>query len=203
MDMDDLLREAEEMAERTEELLPSPASDKPPVGKLSVRHRAIADFLLTNPEKPMREVAAHFGVTPSWLSTIVHSDLFQELLREKEELIFHSVVVPLRQKVQAAAHIGVEKVAEALHHASSISDKTFVVETTEKLLRTLDYGTPKAPPGSGGTFNQQNIFVAEKAAVEQARDVMRQIKEGQRQRQLTDGKEVIDIDTEKLLNSTA
>jgi len=190
-----------------EDTIPSPAAPaekhKPTIQNVSLKHRQIMDFMLINPSMPLGQVAKHFNVTPGWLSIIVHSDAFIAVMKEKEELLFTSTVVPLRQKVQAAAHIGVEKVAEALHHASAISDKAFVVETTEKLLRTLDYGSPKAPTAPVGV-QQNNFYVAEKEAVEQARDVMRQLQLKRKQDYIEgEVQEVRVIDKEKLLNSTA
>lgn len=58
-----------------------------PPKELSIKHQAIMDYMLQNPAEPGSKVAAHFNVTQSWLSTIIHSDAFQaELARRREDI---------------------------------------------------------------------------------------------------------------------
>lgn len=51
--------------------------------KVSHRHRAIMDFMIAHPTLPMSEVAAHFGYTPAWLSTVINSDVFRHAFKER------------------------------------------------------------------------------------------------------------------------
>lgn len=54
---------------------------------LRPRHLAIMDFMLAHVTLPYGQIAARFGVTPAWLSTVVNSDLFQAKLNERRSLM--------------------------------------------------------------------------------------------------------------------
>lgn len=86
----------------------------PGIQKMSVQHDAILDFLLANPMMKKGEIAAHFGVSQSWLSCIIHSDAFQRQLKEKGGEIFAQTVVPIRTKLLAAADMAVDRVMELI-----------------------------------------------------------------------------------------
>lgn len=58
---------------------------KPPIKKLSYNHLAMADMIVGEPWISGDELAARFGMTPSWISTIISSDLFQALLAERRD----------------------------------------------------------------------------------------------------------------------
>jgi len=135
--------------------------------EVQVRHDQIANWMIANPQASRAQIAEHFQVSVAWISILVHSDAFRLHLKEKQDAVFMATVVPLRQKTEAAAHIGIEKVAEALVHSSAISDKGFIVETTEKLLQHLE------PKGQMPGVNvQQNFYSAPAEAVRNAREVL-------------------------------
>lgn len=165
MDLDDLVKEAEEGAQR-------PAAKKPEIQKVGIKHDAIMDFMLTNPTLTQQQVAAYFGVTQSWLSIIIHSDTFQAQLSDKKAEMFAATVIPLRQKVVGVAHMGVEKLAECLENASPATDKDFIVNTTQGLLKNLDFGTGASGKASPGNV-QTTIYNVGRDSLEQARNVMR------------------------------
>jgi hypothetical protein len=141
---------------------------------VSVKHDAILDFLLTNPAMRLQDVAAHFGVTGPWLSVIVHSDVFQARLREKSGDMFQGTVVPLRERLLGVAHVGVEKLGDALEHASPIGDKEFIADTTDSILKNLGYSPRSAAPGSSPSV-VNNVMVVDQAALAEAREKMRVI----------------------------
>lgn len=144
------------------------------IKKVSVRHEAIMEYMLINPAAPLREVAQHFDVTQAWLSTIIHSDAFQAKLAEKKGDLFSATIVPLREKILGVAHMGVEKLGEAMEHASPISDKDFIADTTDNILKNLGY-TPKSAPAGALPMNQQNnYYVVDSNTLAQARARMQQ-----------------------------
>ena len=86
----------------------------PGIKKMSIKHDAILDFMLANPLMAKREVAAHFGVSQPWLSCIIHSDAFQREYKAKGGEIFNLSVVPMRQKLLAAADMAVDRVMDLI-----------------------------------------------------------------------------------------
>lgn len=84
------------------------------IQEVSIKHEAIMDFLMSHPNIRLSEVANNFGITQGWLSQIIHSDVFQLRLREKQGVAFHSTVLPLREKMLVVAHQALDKLSEQI-----------------------------------------------------------------------------------------
>ena len=148
------------------------------IAKVSIKHDAILDYLITNPAQKLGEVARHFDVSQAWLSVIIHSDAFQVRLAEKNGECFSATVVPLREQLLGVAQVGVEKLGEAMEHASSITDKQFIADTTDSILKNLGYSPKSSAPAPSSTNTQNNFFVVDKDALAGAREKMRTVPSG-------------------------
>jgi hypothetical protein len=108
------------------------------IQKMSSRHQAILNFILANPTCKYSEVAAEFGVTQAWLSTIIHSHAFQDQLRRRHDELFDAAVVqPLGDKLHAAAHMTLDEYMEKVPNLSADQ----LISSTDKLLGKLGFGT--------------------------------------------------------------
>lgn len=129
---------------------------------LSHTHEAVMNWMLMNPDKSLRECADHFGYTQSWLSTLIHSDIFQVKLAERQEGIRTRIADSIPQKLRMAADVGIEKLATKLEESE---DADFILDATDKLLHRLGYaparsaGTPIAQAGGAGSV-QNNFFIS-------------------------------------------
>lgn len=123
--------------------------------KLSHRHVAIMDFMITNPEASNGETAKMFGVTEPWLSSLIHSELFQMELRYKQDVAFSEVVVSVKDRLNNMAHTSLKRLQERLE-LDVVSNDT-LVDVAELTLKSLGFGIPKSGPAvaSGPVFNQQ------------------------------------------------
>lgn len=149
-------------------------SKKPTLKRVRVKHDAIMDFMLANPVLRMREVAEHFGVSQSWLSTVVHSDAFQEQLRAKQEKLFGATVLPLREQVLGLAALAVDKLSEAVESADPEGDREYVADVTEMALKAAGMGPSKLPGTPVVQQNQQNnYYMVDAEALAEARERMR------------------------------
>ncbi len=147
------------------------------IQRVSIKHDAILDYLLIHPEQKLGDVAVAFGVSQPWLSVIIHSDAFQAKLGEKSGECFGATVLPLREQLMGVAQVGVEKLGECMENASTISDKQFIADTTDSILKNLGYSPKSAAPaqtGNNSTTNN-NIFVVDKTALASAREKMRTV----------------------------
>lgn len=125
---------------------------------LSHTHEAVMNWMLMNPDRSLRECADHFGYTQSWLSTLIHSDIFQARLAERQEGIRVRIADSIPMKMRMAVDVGLEKLATKLEQTE---DPEFILDATDKLLHRLGYAPARsaAPaPGQGGTGNVQNNF---------------------------------------------
>lgn len=71
---------------------------KPPLEKLSYNHEALVDMLIAEPWISQNELGRRFGMSASWISTVICSDLFQSRLAERREQIIDP---ELRQSTKA------------------------------------------------------------------------------------------------------
>lgn len=126
------------------------------VQKLSHRHEAILHFMIANPTVPKWEIAAKFNVTQAWLSVVINSQAFQEAQAAYTDEAFHETVLPLRQKLMAAADAAVDRMNKLIPIET---DLEVVRKTTDSVLEACGYSSPR-PTAPGSTFNQQNnIFL--------------------------------------------
>lgn len=145
-----------------------------PLVKLSSTHEMLMNWLLMNPEKSLQECADHFGYTQSWVSQIIHSDLFQHALKEKQERVFIRVADGIPAKLRRNADIALEKLSGQLEKSE---DPEFLLSATDKLLHRLGYApqSARAPAGSPAAASvQQNNFFLSQADLAAARAQLQQ-----------------------------
>jgi len=111
---------------------------------VGVKHEAILNYLLANPLVKMGDVAEHFRVSRGWLSLIIHSDVFQRKLRERQDIHFDHSILPAMEKVQLVADMALDRMIECLPYESDVGKLNLVAD---KALSRLGYGT-EAPAGT-------------------------------------------------------
>jgi len=130
---------------------------------------------LQNPTMPLRAVAAHFGYTQPWLSTIIHSGAFQAHLAELQGAADERTIADVPARLRGLATAAIDKLGEQLEFAegtgpASRIDRMFVRETADMALKALGFGRGAAlgldssqPQGLG------TVIYADRVVVEQAR----------------------------------
>lgn len=158
----------DESRERREARSLSPAP-RVELQNISHVHEAVMNWMIANPQRSMADCAREFGYTQSWLSTMVHSNLFQARLKEKQDIVFNGLAGTLNEKLAAAADIGVTKLTAQLEKSE---DPKFIKETTNMMLDKLGFGAATRVPGAGTVHNapvQQNFYMASQADLQAAR----------------------------------
>jgi len=146
-------------------------ADSASIKGLTPRHDAILDFLLVNPHCPRWQMAQHFGVTETWLSIIIHSDVFQARYQEKNQEVFRETVVPLREKLLGVAHVAVDKLGDAI---GASTDPEFLLAAADKTLHRLGYAPSKGPTPPPALVGQQqnNYYLVDATVLANARSRM-------------------------------
>lgn len=108
---------------------------------ISFSHEALINWLIMNPDRPMRDAAAYFGYTQAWLSTIVHSDIFQAKLSDRQDEVFANVASDLPAKLRAATDLALSGLTEKLE---TTGDAKFLLDATDKLLHRMGYAPASA-----------------------------------------------------------
>lgn len=173
----------EALAEKVEIFFNSPRVEKkavarasnpsaPGIKKMSPTHEAIINWFLENPGRSQRDCATVFGVTQAWLSTLVHSDAFQERLARRQDEMAALVGLSLTERITAAAEVAVEGLTRKLEECE---DPAFLLDATDKLCHRLGFaprGQGSAAPGTATTNNTQINIVASAEDLRAARALM-------------------------------
>jgi len=148
----------------------------PGIRIMSPTHDAILEAILANPGINLGEIAAHFHVTPSWMSCIVHSDCFQVRLAEARNELYGDLRLTVKDRVTALAHRSLARLAEKIEVENDMSRITDVAEMT---LKSMGFqGQTNGRPT--GSITQNNFFTADKEALAVARrSMMRIVGEGE------------------------
>jgi hypothetical protein len=113
------------------------------------------DLLVARPEITQRELAAHFGYTEPWISQIIRSDAFREMLALRKEELVDPLIL---QKVEARFEILVERSLDILQEKlkqENAPSADLAIKCAELGARSLGYGQAK-----GGPMVQNNFVVA-------------------------------------------
>lgn len=125
---------------------------------LRPRHHSIMDFMLANPRIPYSAVAAEFGVTQAWLSTVINSDIFRAQLAARRSLMDDHVNRDICGRLQRLAKKGLDEM-EAILDDEEVSAST-KLEVAKTSLTALGYlGNKGSSPVQVNiqTNNQTNI----------------------------------------------
>lgn len=155
-----------------------PAVDEPvgarPLARLNHTHEQMLNWLVMNPDRSLRELADHMGYTQSWVSTILHSDLFQLALKDRQLSVAARVVGSIPEKLRRAADIATDKLADMV---ADSEDPEFILDATDKILHRMGYApqsarNPAGSPGGLSANTQQNNFFIQAGDLAAARELM-------------------------------
>lgn len=137
--------------------MPAILSDRshlPQVRSMNHRHEAILTWLLLNPHRTLEECARELGYTRSWLSLVIHSDMFQAVYRaeceRRNEVAVHTITAKLSQLTVRA----IEKAHERIE-AGTASER-FLAETQKNSLAALGFGSR---PSAGEAQKHLHVHV--------------------------------------------
>lgn len=127
------------------------------IQKISPQHEEMINWLILNPTLSRPQMAAVFGVTTAWLSTVIHSDAFQAKLHARQDEVFSSAIVrPLQERLMGCAQVATDRLYERLN----IEDDTAVIlRSVEVLTKAVGQfkGEVKQPSAVQALMQQNNF----------------------------------------------
>ena len=125
--------------EAIDEAVRAPVGARPP--KLRYTHQGMCDLLIQHPMISQNELAALFGYTPSWISTIITSDAFQSLLAQRRaEIVNPEIALTLHERYNALATKSLQVLqAKISKPADQVSD-ALALKTAELAAKALGIG---------------------------------------------------------------
>lgn len=110
--------------------------------------------MIENPDRPLRDCAAYFGYSQSWLSCIIHSDVFQAKLIRRQNEVFAQIAQDIPSRLRGATELALSGLTEKLETGNP--DARFLLDATDKLLHRMGYAPASARNPLGGAAVVQN-----------------------------------------------
>jgi transcriptional regulator with XRE-family HTH domain len=109
--------------------------------KLSYTHDGMINLILAHRGISQNEIAAHYGYTASWVSTIMTSDAFQARLAERAAEIEDPMLrITAEESFKGLVSRSMEILREKLEGPSASIPDNLVLRTLELSSRALGYG---------------------------------------------------------------
>ena len=143
------------------------------IQKMSHTHDQIINWLILNPDQSLRVCADQFGYTQPWLSTLIHSDIFQMRLRQRQEQVASRVAASIPEKLRVCADVALDKLSEKIAESE---DPEYILDAADRVLHRMGFApaSSRNPAGSpaASVQNQTNVFVLGNDDLAEARRVM-------------------------------
>lgn len=136
-------------------------------------HRDLADWLILNGGMIQgwnRKASVHFQVGGPWLSTVVHSDAFQDYYHRRRDSITIPKLLTARDRMLGILDQTLDKIEEKLENSSETLSLGNLVDTADILAKRTGHGEGKS---SEGTLVQINTQVVTREALAESRARMR------------------------------
>ena len=139
------------------------------IQKVSHWHEAISNFIIARPGSRNHELAAAFGMTESWMSTITNSDAFKQYHAERVQAHQGRLSKSVIEKVEDLAHLSVDVLEERIQSERDKIGLGLVRETADMALKACGYGGKHTPAV------QVNLSVVDPSTLARAREKMRSV----------------------------
>lgn len=151
------------------------------IAKVNPWHQRFADWLILDGAAPgwNKRAAEHFGRTPAWISTVYHSDAFQDFYRAREAEYSKELLQTVQEKIVGAAGQAIDALAQRLTLEADILPYDTLLETVDILGRRSGLGE-----GKGGNTVVNNIALVSREELQEYRDRMRLSKEFSKPKEL-------------------
>lgn len=118
--------------------------------RLEPWHHDLIDWWIANSRASGRAAAAHFDVSPLWISIVKHSPIFQEESRRRRERLSRAVEDQLRERATALAEESLDVMQERLERDREtvpLRQVAQVTKTAAQLLGLVGRGAVLQPQG--------------------------------------------------------
>src|SRR5678815_1916729 len=135
-------------------------------------HRDLADWLILNGNSPgwNRRAAEHFKVGQAWISTVVHSDAFQDYYLRLRDEITKPQLFSAKERMTGILDQTLTKIEEKLENQGDTLTLGSLLDAADILAKRTGHGEGKS---SDQTIVQVNTQVVTKEALEESRARMR------------------------------
>lgn len=131
------------------------------IQKLNWKHGMILDLIVENPEMKQKDIAVATGMSQSWISTIMGTDLFRAEYERRRALVVAATTEAIADQLRANVQKGISRLGEIVQNSES-SDAT-ATNATKVMLGALGMGGKQVH--NNVTHNNNTQVNAENASV--------------------------------------
>lgn len=136
------------------------------IAKVGYRHEECVQILVQRPFITQRELAGIFGVSESWLSSVMSSDAFKARLAEAKLEVHGPIIASVKEKLEHLAHASLDRLLSKIEGPAAMpKDETLIAAAT---LSTKALGYGARAPGDSERGAQVIINLPSKAPNESA-----------------------------------
>lgn len=113
---------------------------------LRYSHEAMIDVLVSEPWIKQNDLARRFNKTPSWISTIMHSDAFQAAFAARKDAIVDPILrLSVEENTRGLYARSLEVLREKFDKPSEMIPDQLAIQTLAQTARALGYGARQEP----------------------------------------------------------
>ena len=141
------------------------------IAKVNPWHQRFADWLILHGAEPgwNAKAAKEFGRTPAWISTVYHSDAFQDYYQRLSDEYRKELLQTVSEKIAGAAGQAIDLLAERLTLEGHILPYNTLLETVDVLGKRMGVGESSGPT----TVVNNNVALVSREELETYRARMR------------------------------
>jgi len=138
-------------------------------------HPALINWLLLNPDKALKDAAKHFGVTETYISTIMKADFFKLAFARAQDKLLGKIQETTIEKLKGLTDATIDCLSERISRERDSMPILEVRETCEMALRASGYGTQRDARSGPSVTN--NVVVLTREDLAHARGLMQRRQE--------------------------
>lgn len=122
---------------------------RPGISKIRYTHEDCVNAIIAEPWISQNELAARYGYSAAWMSTVINSNAFKErLAARRAEVVDPVLMATLEERFRALATRSVEVLQEKLSLPSHMVPDQLALQAAALGAKSLGMGVPQPPPAA-------------------------------------------------------
>lgn len=109
-------------------------------------YERLADWMIANPHRPLKDAAGELGCTVSYVYQLKNTDTFEAYWAARSNQHSDAICVPIAEKAKATAEQALDILSRKLTTVGEAASGEFLLDTADKLMKRLGYAATKNQP---------------------------------------------------------
>lgn len=148
------------------------------IKKVNWWHERLADWMICNPSRTLKEAAKEFNCTIPWIYALKNSDAFKAYWIERSGDASDRIVSGVVEKTGALAELALDRMLERMNSPGEVLPTPLLLQTIDTSLKRLGYTSPARPPANSAASSPSpsvtvNVAVVSAEQLAAARERMK------------------------------